>query len=316
MRTKSEGDLERVKNKYGDAILHALIKASVGTGMIQNAEYNKGRPYLISFRPPKHSPQRLSDKELNLYSKYNNQLADIEYQIQQLKDLKQDTFDVELELKLAKDKLMEGKFTMVDIYIDGLVTKIKSQFAAAGATPKQRQIKLIPQEEIEADIAIAQKERERYTQEMIKKHGKDYFENKKKGIEKPPAPKEPKKSEDPVLHFLERQRAKGLTDDQIKKKLLEHGWKEKQIEKLFKKEEQEKKKEKPSKDPLAELQLRLNALMAKVEAKKKEGKDLALEIDTVTLPGDVKLALASKDKQKAQQLLKKMDEIEQKHNLR
>ncbi|MFC1691243.1 helicase HerA-like domain-containing protein [Nanoarchaeota archaeon] len=168
MRTRAEGDLGRIKSKYGDAILKSLVKASQGTGMLQNAEYNKGRPYLVAFRPLKHSVTRLVDKELNSYDKYNKALSDIGFQLEQLKELKQDVFDLELEIKLATDKMMEGKFTMVDIYLDGLKTKLDRMWKKIGKTPKKHEIKLIPEDEIKADIEIAKRERERAVAEMMR----------------------------------------------------------------------------------------------------------------------------------------------------
>ena len=35
--------------------------------MFQNAEYNRGRPYFINFRPILHSTRRLPDEELEKY---------------------------------------------------------------------------------------------------------------------------------------------------------------------------------------------------------------------------------------------------------
>jgi len=124
LRTKYEGDLERIKLKYGDEILKSIVKASVGTGMVQNSEWNLGRPYFVSFRPLLHSVVRLSDKELNLYAKYNTKIEQLSAQIDELEKANVDVFDIKLELKLAKDKIRKGAFDFVDIYIDSVVSKL------------------------------------------------------------------------------------------------------------------------------------------------------------------------------------------------
>jgi len=85
MRTRDEGDLNRIKDKYGPHMLQSLLKSATGTGMFENPAYNKGNPYFISFRPLFHEHARLSDEELNNYDKYNNLVDDLKSQIDQLK---------------------------------------------------------------------------------------------------------------------------------------------------------------------------------------------------------------------------------------
>jgi len=41
MRTRDEGDLARIKEKYGGEVLQGLVKASVGSGMVENPTYNR-----------------------------------------------------------------------------------------------------------------------------------------------------------------------------------------------------------------------------------------------------------------------------------
>jgi hypothetical protein len=158
MRTRDEGDLNRVKEEYGENILKSLVKSATGTTMIENAAYNNGQPYFVSFRPPLHSLKRLSDEELENYTKYNEIIEDIEYQLEQLKEEEMDTFDLELELKLAKDKLNSGSFNMVSIYLDGLTPRIKEQWEKLGKTPKKRQIKLAKESEINQELEKAKEE--------------------------------------------------------------------------------------------------------------------------------------------------------------
>ena len=132
MRTRDEGDLARVKEEYGDTVIQSLVKAGVGTGMIENAAYNKGKPYFATFRPILHSPVRLKEEELEKYNKYNEDIENLEYQVEQLEKEKVDTFDLKIELKLVKDKLMTGNFTVVDIYLEGLKPRIEKQWNKIG----------------------------------------------------------------------------------------------------------------------------------------------------------------------------------------
>ncbi|MFA6072514.1 MAG: DUF87 domain-containing protein [Candidatus Woesearchaeota archaeon] len=161
MRTRDETDLERIKVKYGDELLHVVVKANVGTGMFQNSAYNKGQPYVVSFRPLLHSLTRLSDRELAEYQKYNLMFADCEYQINKLKEINVDVFDLELELKLASDKLKSGDFSIVDIYIDTLKSKLERAWTTKGVVPEKYAIELVSQEEIDRDVALAKKEFEK-----------------------------------------------------------------------------------------------------------------------------------------------------------
>jgi hypothetical protein len=143
MRTRDEADLNRIKTKYGEEFLQSLIKASVGVGMFVQSKYNKGKPYFVNFRPILHSTRRLSDEVLEQYNKYGETIEDIEFQIEQLEKEKVDTFDLKMELKLVKDKLMSGNFTVVDIYLEGLKPRVEKQWETIGKKPKKREIKLI-----------------------------------------------------------------------------------------------------------------------------------------------------------------------------
>ncbi|MBD3253350.1 DUF87 domain-containing protein, partial [Candidatus Pacearchaeota archaeon] len=89
-RTLEESDLSRIKTKYGDEFLKSLVRAEVGVAMFQNAEYNRGRPYFVNFRPILHNTRRLSDEELEKYNKYNDIVDDLEYQLEQLEKEKVD----------------------------------------------------------------------------------------------------------------------------------------------------------------------------------------------------------------------------------
>lgn len=160
MRTRDERDLERIKNKYGDTILNSLIRASTGVGMLENPEYNKGMPYLVTFRPLLHNTRRLGNEELERYFQLNNLIADIDYEIFQLKESNQETFDLEIQLKLARDKLREGKFGMVKVYLDGLRSNLTIKWGALNMTPRKRVVELVPEEEILESIEVAKLQRE------------------------------------------------------------------------------------------------------------------------------------------------------------
>lgn len=164
-RTVEEGDLERIKSKFGESYLTSLVKSEVGVAMFQNAEYNKGLPYFINFRPILHNTRRLSDEELEKYNKYNDQIEDLEYQIEQLEELKLDVFDLKMEIKLVKDKIMTGNFSVVDIYLEGLVPRVAKQWEKIGKKPKKKQVELIDIEEIKKSVEEAKKGHEKAASE-------------------------------------------------------------------------------------------------------------------------------------------------------
>lgn len=182
-RTVEEGDLERIKSKYGDGFLKSLVKSEVGVAMFQNAEYNRGLPYFINFRPILHNTRRLSDEELEKYNQYNDKVDDLEYQVEQLEELKVDVFDLKMELKLVKDKIMVGNFSVVDIYLEGLTPRIAKQWEKLGKKPKKKEIELADMEEINKSVEEAKKERAKIeSKEKVQKAEKAVVE-KKENIE-------------------------------------------------------------------------------------------------------------------------------------
>jgi hypothetical protein len=180
MRTRDEGDLNRIKNKYGEEFLQSLVKASSGVGMFINPAYNRANPYFIHFRPILHNTRRLSDEELEKYNKYNEIVEDLEYQVEQLEEEKIDTFDLKMELKLIKDKIMVGNFSVVDIYLEGLTPRIINQWAKLGKKPKKKQIQLADLKEIKASVEEAKKERAKVEKEEEKAKKKEEPEEKPK----------------------------------------------------------------------------------------------------------------------------------------
>lgn len=168
MRTRDQGDLNRIKTKYGGYMLQSLLKASTGTGMIENANYNRGNPYFVSFRPLLHEHARLSDEELENYNKYNEIIDDLEYQIDQLEKEGVDVFDMRLELKMALDKVKSGSFNMVNIYLEGLTPRIKEQWEKLGKKAKKREVKLVSEDALKKELEKAKKDREKYEKELEK----------------------------------------------------------------------------------------------------------------------------------------------------
>jgi len=65
-----------------------------------------------------------------------------------------------MELKLVKDKLMTGNFTVVDIYLEGLKPRLEKQWKTLGKTPKKRELLLIAEKDITSSVNKAKKKRE------------------------------------------------------------------------------------------------------------------------------------------------------------
>jgi hypothetical protein len=179
-RTIEESDLERIKTKYGEEFLKSLVRAEVGVAMFQNSDYNRGRPYFINFRPILHNTRRLSDEELEKYNKYNDIVDDLEYQIEQLEKEKVDVFDLKMELKLVKDKIMTGNFSIVEIYLEGLKPRVEKQWEKLGKKPKKRKIKLAKMEDIKKSIEEAKKERKKVEEKEKKQKKAEKAQEQKK----------------------------------------------------------------------------------------------------------------------------------------
>ena len=168
LRTADEGDLNRIKTKYGEVVLRSLVKAPVGTCMFENPSYNHGNPYFIAVRPLLHGVRRLSDEELEQYNKYNDISDDLEHQLEDLEELGIDVFDLKLELKLAVDKIKTGNFNMVEIYLEGLTPRIQEHWKKLGKAPRKKKVSLVGEEELKADLEAAKKEHDKAKAEEAK----------------------------------------------------------------------------------------------------------------------------------------------------
>ncbi|NJL44357.1 MAG: DUF87 domain-containing protein, partial [Nitrosarchaeum sp.] len=171
MRTRDEGDLERIRQKYGEDVLRSLVKATVGSGMVENPAHNYGKPYFVAFRPLLHSTERLTDDEISQYEQYNAIIDNILYSLNQLEKEGTDVFDLKLELKLAVDKVKSGNFNMVKIYLDGLTPRIDKQWEKIGKKPKPYEKRRASKEDIEAEVTKAQSEHEKAKSEEKKDDG-------------------------------------------------------------------------------------------------------------------------------------------------
>ncbi|MFH1916446.1 MAG: DUF87 domain-containing protein [Nanoarchaeota archaeon] len=168
MRTRDEGDLERIRVKYGEEVLRSLVKATVGAGMVENPAYNRGQPYFVQFRPLLHSVERLSDEEVEKYTKFNNEVDNLLYSLEQLEKEGVDVFDLKLELKLAQDKIKTGNFNMVEIYLEGLRPRISKYWEKLGKQPKKYEIKMASEDSLKEAMALAKKSREDYLKTQAK----------------------------------------------------------------------------------------------------------------------------------------------------
>jgi hypothetical protein len=125
LRTKYEGDIGRVKSKYGPDYASKITRLTIGTGLFQNPEYNNGRPWFVTFRPLQHNPFALTDDEVNKYMELNKKIEDTDTAIAKLKEKKIDTYDIEIELNIAKDKLKTANFKMAETYIESVGKRIQ-----------------------------------------------------------------------------------------------------------------------------------------------------------------------------------------------
>ncbi|MBN2881615.1 DUF87 domain-containing protein [Candidatus Woesearchaeota archaeon] len=157
MRTKDEADLQRLKTKYGEDVLRSVVKAETGNGMMNNPAYNKGKPFMVNFRPLLHSPRRLKEADLEKYIGYSNKLEEIIHNVGLLEKHEVDVFDFNLEIKLAKEKLASGSFTMVDMYLEGLTSRLDESLQAHGLTREKVPIEKIDMDELRDDIERARK---------------------------------------------------------------------------------------------------------------------------------------------------------------
>lgn len=125
MRSEFEGDIRRIKAKYGSEIARNLTKLSVGWGMVQNPEYNKGTPYFVKFRPTLHQPHSIPREQIVEVRNYKERLEKIENKLKTLDKQGIDTFTIKTELSLARGKLQNLQFSMLKAYVESIEEKIE-----------------------------------------------------------------------------------------------------------------------------------------------------------------------------------------------
>ncbi|MBR9690229.1 DUF87 domain-containing protein, partial [Candidatus Woesearchaeota archaeon] len=342
VRTRDEGDLERIKTKYGEEILKAVVKQSVGTAMIENAEYNKGKPYLISFRPILHNVKRLSDAELDKYAKFNEVIEDLSYQIEQLEEAREDVFDLRLELNLALRNLKSGNFNMVNIYLDSLKPRMTRLWDKLGKKPKKKEKLMVSDEIIEAEVKKAEIARKQYLKEQKaqekdsktkkedskeeKETKKEEKEEKETDDEKPEdeqssgtiSSDEPEPEEDEAPKPKGAQPSVAVSADKPEPRPtglinLRRIIKKKEPEEESKKEQEEKPKPKGPKtieQKIMELEDEIDDLRLNISDMRKQGKDVKIaELKLKSLPALVKMARATQSKKDFQKVKTKLKEV-------
>ncbi|MBU4452026.1 MAG: DUF87 domain-containing protein [Nanoarchaeota archaeon] len=131
LRTKYNGDINRVKQRYGTDYALRVVKLTVGAGLLQNPEFNEGKPWFIQFRPLLHDTGRLSEEELTTYTNIKQNILNMETKIAALKSRGIDTYDIELELNMARDKTKQGMFKMAETYMESVKARLSSMGGGA-----------------------------------------------------------------------------------------------------------------------------------------------------------------------------------------
>ena len=126
LRTKYNGDIQRIKQRYGPDYAMRVAKLTVGAGLIQNPEYNDGKPWFIQFRPLLHDTGRLSNEELDTYMGLKRSIDTLAKKVEVLKVKGVNTYDIEIELNMARTKLQQGVFKMSETYIQSLKARLEN----------------------------------------------------------------------------------------------------------------------------------------------------------------------------------------------
>ena len=127
LNTKSMEDIKKIAHKHGNIYSTKVTRQGIGVGMIQNPKYNDGKPYFVHFRPTLHDPHNLPKNELKKYMEYSERLDVFEFMITNAEENDKDVEDIKLEFKMTKNKLKEGKFKMVDMYLKSLSEKLSGK---------------------------------------------------------------------------------------------------------------------------------------------------------------------------------------------
>ncbi len=124
LNTKSMEDIQKIAHKYGESFSSKISRQGIGVAMVQNASYNNGKPWFIHLRPPYHDPHKISEEALDMYGEYSKKIYELEERIKKAEAKGSEFENAKLELKLTKNKLKEGYFKMVEIYLQNIEKQI------------------------------------------------------------------------------------------------------------------------------------------------------------------------------------------------
>ncbi|MFT4313276.1 MAG: hypothetical protein ACMXYA_02625, partial [Candidatus Woesearchaeota archaeon] len=141
LNTKNIEDIKKIEEKYGAEYSDRITRQGVGVGLVQNPKYNKGQPWFIEFRPPFHNPHKLPEEDLAKYDSFTRKLNEIFAVIEYFKKAGINVDDYMMDYNLANNKLKEGKFRMVQIYVEDLEQSLakESQYKKAVENYKSQQ---------------------------------------------------------------------------------------------------------------------------------------------------------------------------------
>ncbi len=120
LNTKNLEDIHKVEQKYGSEFSDRVTRQGVGVALFQQPKYNKGKPWFIEFRPPLHNPHKLAEEDLDKYDEFTKELLKLKGVMNEFEKLHIDVDDYKMDYNLAYNKLKEGKFKMVEIYVEEL----------------------------------------------------------------------------------------------------------------------------------------------------------------------------------------------------
>lgn len=112
MHTKSPGDLEQLTQDFGEQTARMVAQLEVGTGMLHDPEYNRGRPIYVSIRPPYHNPHRLKEGEIALVQELEARLRALQARMAGSDEFLQ-----------AQERLKEGQLRMAQARIERLESR-------------------------------------------------------------------------------------------------------------------------------------------------------------------------------------------------
>ncbi|HLC59103.1 MAG TPA: hypothetical protein VJH34_01105, partial [archaeon] len=75
--------------------------------------------------PLLHSPFALTDDEVNQYVKLNKKVEEIDTKLKDMKSKGTDTYDIEVELNIVKDKVKTAAFKVAETYLDSIQKRIE-----------------------------------------------------------------------------------------------------------------------------------------------------------------------------------------------